>query len=231
MASRLRNTKRAEQGSEEGITLVELIVAMFLGGIVIVLVAGMYLGMSRVVQVGNTSNNSTKAASLAMTEVSTALRFATTNPIVGNQLPDPAFVSASNESVTVNSYIDASSASPQPVQVNFSLDSSRRLIETRYASHLVSGNWVFYTTAIWSRILTGAVVAQSGSEPYLFTYLDSSNAVIVPGSTGLTSTQYPTVAAVQVTVKLASASTGGASPVVLQNIVGLPNLGTNRTGQ
>ncbi len=229
--TRLRDITRAEQSSEQGITLVELIVAMFLGAIVIALVAGMYLGLSRVVQVGNTSNNSTKAASLAMTEVSAALRFATTNPIVGNQLPDPAFVSASNESVTVNSYIDASPASPQPVQVNFSLDSSRRLIETRYASHLVSGNWVFYTTAIWSRILTGAVVAQSGSEPYLFTYLDSSNAVIVPGSNGLTSAQYPTVAAVKVTVKLASASTGGASPVVLQNTVGLPNLGINRTGQ
>lgn len=231
IAARLRQIHSTGGSHERGISLVELIVAIFVGGLVIAIVSSMYLGLSRTVQIGDTSSSSTKAASLAMTEVSIALRFATTNPSAGSQVPSPAFVTAANESITIISYIDSSATSPQPSQVNFALDSSRRLVETRYASHLVNGYWTFYTTALWSRILTGAVVAQSGTEPFLFSYLDSSNSVISPGSGGLTASQYATVAAVMVTVKLAIATTAGTSPVVLQNTVGLPNLGMTRTGQ
>ena len=50
-------------------------------------------------------------------------------------------------------------------------------------------------------------------------------------ASGLTLAQRQTVAAVQVTMKLKSDDATSGNPVMYQSIIGLPNLGINRTGQ
>ena len=232
MATDATSLRERMKRDESGIGLVELLVAMLIFGIVITLVANMYVSMTRTVQIGGSVNNSTKAASLGMNELSRVIRFATGNPVSGQPIDDPAFVEAGRETITVYSYVDTVSSAVQPVKVKFSLDASRRLIETRYAAYSLSGGyWGFSSTPLWTRTLTGQVMAPGAGEPYLFTYLqDDGTAIAVPAA-GLASSQFSAIAAVQVTLKLKADDGTTANPVVLQNTVGLPNLGIHRTGQ
>lgn len=218
--------------NESGITLIELLVSMVILGIVLTLITGMFMSVTRVVNTGTSVNTSTKAASLGLTELSRALRFAASNPVSGQALNDPAFVVAKKDLITVNSYLDVSPASPQPVQLAFTIDAQKRLIEVRYNAYVVStGFWAFSTTPASTRILTGALIPPTGTEPDLFTYLDSNNAPITMPASGLTLAQRQTVAAVQVSVKLKSDDATAGNPVAFQSIIGIPNLGINRTGQ
>jgi hypothetical protein len=215
---------------EGGLSLVELLIATFLAAMVTAMVVGLYAGMQRTVTLSGAINDSTKASSLGMQELSDVLRFAVTNPVQGQAVPDPAFPAADNEALSVYTYADSNSAAPRPMKVTFSLDAQRRLIETRYSSYpLATGYWAFNTTPVSTQVLTGTIIAPSAGQPYLFTYLDASNAPMTVGTAGLTTSQTPLVASVKVTIKVATTSKG--APVTLQNTVGLPNLGLTRTGQ
>lgn len=217
---------------ESGIGLVEILVAMMLLAVVLTLITGMFMSASRVVSNSTSVNTNTKAASLGMTELSRALRFAASNAVSGQALNDPAFVVAKKDLLTVTSYLDVDPADPRPVKIAFTIDSQKRLIEVRYAAYEVStGFWAFHTTPYSTRILTGALLPATGSEPELFVYLDSNNAPITTPASGLTLAQRQLVAAVQVSVKLKSDDAVSGNPVYFQNVIGIPNLGISRTGQ
>jgi hypothetical protein len=166
-----------------------------------------------------------------MNEISKVLRFAATNPVLNQPIDTPAFVTASPETVSVYSYVDANPTTPAPTQVTFSLDSSRRLIESRYAAYSVAtGYWAFKTTPYITRVLTGQVIAPATGELSLFTYLDANNNQIACG-TACTAAQINAIASVEVTMKIKGNSGASSKPLFIQNTVGLPNLDVNRTGQ
>jgi hypothetical protein len=230
--TRYRDSLRKLRDDEAGIGLVEIMVTMVILAIVLTLITGMFMSTSRVVATGTSVNTSTKAASLGLNELSRAIRFAASNPVSGQALDDPAFVVAKSDLLTVTSYIDVDPSNPKPTKLAFTIDSQRRLIEVRYDSYEVSsGFWAFKSTPASTRILTGALIAPSGSDPQLFTYLDSNNAALTMPGTGLTSAQLPLVAAVQIYFKLKSDDATTGNPVAFQSVVGIPNLGINRTGQ
>lgn len=231
MNARLANVRRLRE-DQTGLGIVEIMVTLAILAIVLTLITGMFMSTSRVVATGTSINTSTKAASLGLNELSKALRFAASNPVSGQAVDDPAFVTAKNNLLTVISYIDVNAANPKPTKLAFTIDGQGRLIEVRYDSYAVSsGFWAFQSTAASTRILTGALVPPTGSEPELFTYLDSNNAPLTMPSSGLTAAQLPTVAAVQVYFKLKSDDASTGNPVAFQSVIGLPNLGINRTGQ
>ena len=231
-----RRLRRISEDSERGLTLVELLVAILLFGLLLVLVGGAFSTISKTITLATNTNQNVAFSSLGMSEMSKVLRFATTNPVLGQPLDAAAFVTANKETLTVYTYVDANATTPTPTEVTFSLDSARRLVETRYASYAVAtGYYAFRTTPYLTRILTGIVLAPTGTQAYLFTYLDKNGQPLPPGTGGLSTTGSPSqvsqVAAVQVTLKIKGNTTNGASPIILSNIVGLPNLGLARTGQ
>lgn len=232
VARRLRRTAANARRDESGIGLVELLVAMLIFGIILTIVSGMFMSASRVVSTGTSVNTSTKAASLGLNELSRAIRFAASNPVSGQALNDPALVVAKSDLITVISYLDVDPASPKPVKIAFTIDSQLRLIEVRYAAYELSkGFWGFKTTAESTKVLTGALIAPTGTEAPLFTYLDANNTALTVPTTGLTSGQLQLVAAVKVSIKLKSDDATSGNPVQFESIIGIPNLGINRTGQ
>lgn len=205
---------------------------MVILAIILTLITGMLQSTSRAVSLGSSVNTSTKAASLGLNELSNALRFAASNAVSGQALNDPAFVIAKKDLLTVTSYLSVAPGSPKPVKVAFTIDAQSRLIEVRYPSYQITpGFWGFSATPQFTTILTGAIIPPTGTEPNLFTYLDSTNTPIPIAASGLTLAQRQLVAAVQVSMKLKSADATSGNPVMFQSIIGLPNLGIDRTGQ
>lgn len=216
--------------SERGLTLTELLVSMMVLSIIMVIATGVFINTGRAAGIGNSVNISTKAASLGLNELAKAIRFAASNPVSGQAIDDPALVVAKNDLVTVISYLDVDPAAPQPVKIAFTIDSQRRLIEVRYDSYEISkGFWGFKTTPASTQILTGALVAPASGEAQLFTYLDSNNDPLTVPASGLTLAQRQSVAAVKVSIKLKSDDASSGSPVKFESIIGIPNLGINRT--
>jgi type II secretory pathway pseudopilin PulG len=223
--------------SERGIGLTELIVSMALLGIVSLIVMGLYASTMRTVTQARSLSNNTREASNGMNEVSRVIRAATENPVSGQTLNDPAFVSTvaapmTGESVTLYAYVNLTSSTQQPVKIRLSLDANRRLVETQWASIVLSpGFFGFSTTPSSAKIMAGAVAAQVAGGPALFTYLLADGTELAVPATGtFTVAQLRTIAAVKVTMTLQASAANTQSAVTLQNTVGMPNLPLTRTG-
>jgi type II secretory pathway pseudopilin PulG len=223
LAARRRLSLTTRSTSRDaGISLVELLVSVMIFLIILVLVASMYSAMSRTVSIGNSANQSTKTASNAMNEISRVVRFASTNGVLNSAIPTPAVSLAGPKDLTVISFVDANAATPKPITVSFTVDASNRLVEKRFAATLTSGFWIFSAIAYSTRVLASGVLDPSAGQDPLFSYQDVN---------GDPPTAFADIAAVMVTVKLKGDTTSTAQPVILQNTVGMPNLGLNRTGQ
>jgi type II secretory pathway pseudopilin PulG len=228
---------------ESGISLIEWIVAMFVFGIVITLIANLYVGTTRAMDNAQNTNQNTRSASNAMNETARMLRAGTDNPVqatgFGTPPPnDPAFVYARNESVLFYAFVNLTGTAQQPIQVRLRVDqASRQLVEDIWpATNIGNGYWSFpaeTTTPQRTRILADAIAPRSNTSPWTFTYLDTTNTAIATsvGATGGVAnvkTTLATIAAVQVTLTVLTRTGVTDHSVTLQNTVGLPNLGQNR---
>ena len=169
-ASQLRTRARRAAGDESGITLVELMVAILVLGILSTMVVNLYVQTQRAVTTSSDVTLNTKTASNIMNEMSRVIRSSSTNPKTGG-LFDAAVVDARPNTLTVLAYVDTNAVNPEPVRVRFAINSTtRQIIETRWrAKPGTNGLWIFDTTntVISTRTLPGAIVASGGS---LFTY-------------------------------------------------------------
>lgn len=225
----------SEREHERGISLVELLVAMMLFGLILTLVGGMFVAVARNQALARGISQNTGNASNAMNESARVIRAATENPKSGSATSDPAFVDASAESVTVYAYINTDSTAERPVMIRLSIDAQRRLVESRWpATALASGYWGFpctpgvacTTAPTTTRVLASAVAG--GSVP--FRYLQADGTEISAPAGGFPATQLATITAVTVTLTIQSSTTDASNAVTLVNTVGIPNLGRTRTG-
>jgi len=224
MRGRLRGAK------DEGLTLIELVVAMGISSILIALVVTMFTTTSRAINDQDAEVTNTRLASTAMNEVTRILRAGTEIPVYGSATNDPVFVYAGAERIVMNSFIDAtSSTDPAPLKVEFSRNADNELVETRWDAYHVYGTyWKFQTTSTYARTIARSLLPPDSSVP-LFVYKDKDGAVLTPASgASLSTTQIRNIASVQVTMQVQGDESGRVSPVVLQNLVGLPNLGAAR---
>lgn len=231
--TRLAAVRRgAPLGDERGFGLVELLITMVLLVIVSTVISGLYISTMRTVTQGQSLTGNTRQAANGMNEVARVIRAATANPVQGQSLNDPALVAASTESLTLYAYVNLVSSTQQPVKIQLSLDSNRRLVETQWASYVISsGYFGFNTTPTTTKIMAGTIATQVTGQPYLFSYvLPNGVELPVPVSGTFTSSQLGSIAAVKVTMTLQSSLTSTQSAVTLQNTVGMPNLGLSRTG-
>lgn len=239
-----RQSLRRLRDDDSGISLVEWLVAMFIFGIVITLIANLYVSTTKAMDNAQNTNQNTRSASNAMNEMARMIRAGTDNPVAatgfGTPPPNnPAFVYARNESVLFYAFVNLTGTAQQPIQVRLRIDATtRRLTEDIWpAISLGNGYWSFpseTTTPQRTRILADVVAPQTGSAPWTFRYLDVTNTPIatgagVTGGVANTATALASIASVQITLTILTRLGVTTHSVSLQNTVGLPNLGLNRT--
>lgn len=216
--------------NENGVTLVELIVAMIITGFVLAMAASFFIETTKITTASVQTGNSSSIASNAIYEISNVVHQAATIPVSG-AAPLNAVNTASTNKLVIYSYVDVStSTNPTPVRVTFDATSpagSPNLVETRCVATASGAFWVFSSCSSTStRIVGGAIVAPTGGSPQknLFDYLDSSGNSIPMVSGSVPSLSLASIASIQVSVKVLAAGSQTA-PVYLTSNVGMPNLG------
>jgi Tfp pilus assembly protein PilW len=221
---------------DAGISLVELLVAMMLLGLIMAMVTGLFISVSKTVALGQAINDSSRVASNAANELSRVIRVGTTLSVSGTTIASPAFLSAGRESVTFYSNVDVNMAtsvavrSAQPTMVRFDLNSNRQLVESRWTATAAGRFWTFpatTTTPNSTRNLGGPLTAPTGAESPLFTYFDETTPVPVqiatPASGSMSGADLKRIASVRITIKVPSPNASG-NPATFTNTIVLPNL-------
>ena len=231
MIARIRHLiAAADKSDDRGITLVELIVAMSLLLVVSVVVIGGYQAVVGSLGTANALNKNTEQASNGMNEAAREIRAATSNPVAGQTLNDPAVVTATNESLVIYAYVNLQSSSAQlPVQVRLRVDpATRGLYEDIWsATQNSAGYWIFPSPATApksTRQLATYIATPASSDPYIFTYLAGTTVLTVPTTGAFTTAQRLSITSIKITMTVQASPTDASHAVTLQNTVGMPNL-------
>jgi prepilin-type N-terminal cleavage/methylation domain-containing protein len=222
--------KRASRvaADEDGMSLVELLVAMFITAIALSIIGAMFVNVARITSNANATATRNGMAANIMDEVSKTIRTAANNAIATSVTPDPALVSASPTALTLYSYVNANPAAPAPTKVGFRFDTQLNLVEDTWTATLSQNYWVF-TGSPSTRVVGGPVQNLTGTSAF-FVYRDSTGAEIpYTSGTSLLLAERRTVASITVNVRIANQPTTGADPIVITNTVGMPNLNLSRT--
>lgn len=223
-------TTERRWADDRGLSAAELMIGSVISILVLLMASSFFLsGTTSITRSRNTALDA-GTASNAMTEISKVVRSGAPNPVINNALPDPIFLAASAESVTLYSYADAAVTNTRPMIMQFSLDGSRQLVEKRWAATSATGGYFTfpdYTTAVPTsvRTIAGPIGTTPTGKSPLFVYASTAGPLSITGS-GLTLAQRQSVVSVQVTVRINASGYAGATGVEMQSTVGLPNLGT-----
>lgn len=221
----VRRLVRRVRAEDTGISLVELLVSMMLSAVLLTLVGTMFVNVARATTNANTTRQAATVAGTIANDLARSIRFAVQNPVDGQPALDPAVLSATPTSLTLSALVDTAAANPAPSKLRYSATGGQLVVERWTTTATSGGYFVFGTGApAGTRSLGGTIVAPTGGDAPLFTYLDSTGAVLTPGTNGLTAPQRAAVAAIRITVRVQAPGSGSA-PVVLENTVGMPNLG------
>lgn len=233
----LRRRLRRLGAADAGLSIAELAVAIMILGVISALVMGFFASTIKTVGVASALRTNTGMAANAMNELSRVIRAGTENPIRNVELPDPVFVSATAESLVLYAYVNLQSSDQTPVMVRFRIDGERRLIEEKWAATRDTyGYWGFPSLSvrpepvpISKRVIASALAPATSGVPALFSYIDAAGDVIPLPTSGLSVDAIRSVAAVALTVSIQGSAADADSRVVLENTVGIPNLGINRS--
>ena len=213
---RLRRLIRAR--SDAGLTLSEVIVAMMITSLVLAIMGGFFANMTRAITVGRTTRAATSAASTAVDELGKVIRAAANVTVASGSSPAIA-VGSTGTHLVVLAYVDTSSASPAPSQIDFTVNAAGDLVEQRTSGVPVSNYWSF-TGASTTRTYPGPFSAS----PSLFAYMSGTD-VLPLGASGLTSAQVSSISAVAITATIANQGRAGSDPVQITTTAVMPNLG------
>jgi type II secretory pathway pseudopilin PulG len=227
--------RRPREAAEDGISLVELLVASMVLAILLSIVGGLLVSSVKVIASTQATVQGTATASNVANELTSVIRSGANQPVAGQLLSNAAFVVASSESLTmysyVNSYTSVTSTQVRPLLVQFSLNSARQVVEKRWTPTSTSGTYFIFptlaqlasATPMSTRIIGGPLLATPttgvNTDP-LFVYLNASGAVI-PSPTGA---NLCLIAAVRVTVRTQGPTTTSHPAILVVNTVDIPNL-------
>lgn len=213
--------------SDAGISLVELIVAVALTAIVSTLVVSVFVGVSRSVTRESVSAAASESATVAMREVTRVIRSGAPLQAPGAATL-PVFVEAGTDTLTLHTFTDTSSAAPRPLVVRFAVDGGE-LTETRWPATTAFAPWAFASTPSPPRTVARGLSATGTST---FRYVDATGQPIDPPAGGmLGAADRARIAAVTVRLTMPGDAAGSAPSAVLENTVGIPNLGVPRVGR
>ncbi|KQO63646.1 PulJ/GspJ family protein [Curtobacterium sp. Leaf261] len=208
---------------EGGLTMIELLVAMGLFAVLLTIVVGTFVSITKATSFAAARDTNTRVATNGMDELTKMIRSAADNPVVGAG-DTPAFTVAGPETMTFSTLV-SSGRDAVPQQITFALDGARNLTETSAAAS-ANGTYFTFGTPGAARVVTASVGATpSGGDP-LFQYRDGGGNVLTPSTTTnqLTLDQRNQIASVTVTLRIANTRSTLTNGVVLKNTIGLPNL-------
>jgi type II secretory pathway pseudopilin PulG len=211
---------------EDGFSLVELLVTMMIFIVLAVMIGGMLISVTKTTTQGRLIDGDTRAASNGMNELSRMIRAATENPLLNpasGVYPNEAAVQAADvRTITLYAYVNLASSAETPLKVMFWVNGKNQLIETKWlGTTLVNGHWTFSTTSTGDRILADNVVASSA----IFGFQTGDGTSInVPSGGIVSNTTLLSIRFITVSVSIKS-PLSRANPVIIQNTIGMPNLG------
>jgi Tfp pilus assembly protein PilW len=225
--SRLRGLWNRAQ-SDDGISLVELLVAMAIGALLLSMVATFFVNTARATTAANSTRDAATVAGNVANSMSNAIRFSVQLE-TSTGLSSPV-IKGTDKSVTLSTLIQSPDNTTTPSKVTFTVTDGGEVKEERWTATKNSANyWIFPTGAGAVRSLGGTVVAAKTGEKPPFVYLDAAGAEIIPSvaaSTGteLSAAQLLKVASVRISVRIRSPKNTTGPVTFIDNTVGMPNL-------
>jgi hypothetical protein len=228
MMARLHRRLAAARAADEGVTLIELMVAAFLSTLILVAMCTMFVVVAKQTVNSQGIRLSTADASNIVNVISTTIRASINNAVQNSDTPDPAIVSGTSSALVVISYTDAGPSFQTPLQIRYQIVGGR-MTEDRWKPTIVQGYAVFpaVTTTPYQTRTLGNVVVNTALEP-LFRYYNSAGTELIPGTTGLSLSQRQTTTSVKFDVKVLAATSHQV--VEVQNNVGMPNMALTQNG-
>ena len=241
---------RRRVGGERGLTLAEMLVTIVLIGLLSTMVVALVSNVARSFTWDRAATDNTRIASAGMNELTRVIRSGTETRVSASQpLNNPVFLAVTRESMVLRAYLDADATNPAPIVVRFEVNADRKLYEKRWKANTASAPyWTFaalpgglsgpysnsssyWTGYSYNRMIAQKITAPAAGGPVLFRYFTKDGAEVTVGSSGVTDPAVlRTIAMVRVTMSVQSDRTGRVDPVVIQNSVGIPNLGISRVG-
>jgi hypothetical protein len=188
---------RRQPRDDDGISIVELLVAMGITTMLLSLVAAMFIQITKLTGDGQSTQRATGTAWTVMTEVAGVVRQATQisttsstteGAVVGGVDSVCAAASGSTTNcLIVDTYSNVTISPGQsglaPVRVVFSVDGVGNLLEKRYAATLSNGYYGFGTTpAVSSRTVGGPIDITGTSTSAITAPCSSDGNQVGPGS-------------------------------------------------
>lgn len=218
---------------DEGFSLVELLVAIMLMGIVLIVVANLFISTSKSTAQSGEVHESTGNASNIANAVGSVVPFAVNNPKTGATDPDPAILVARADrlvimaAIGVPATLEASGRPTKPTLVEYTVAADRQLLDRRWIPAASGSTWVFAGTdpttvaPASTRRLGGSLTTGAP----IFTYRDVDDNLLNPGTGALTLAQRRLVATVEVRISVVPPGDPTATPVVITTRYPLANLG------
>lgn len=217
-------TRRRWRDQDDGLSMPELIVVIMVTSIALAMISTFAVTIMRSLAVDKDAGQGNKSAANAINEIGRVVRAGATNS--NGASVDPAVWTGSTSSkLTITSYSNVDSTSPQPTKVVFELDAAKNLVETRTTSVAAAGGyWSFSGTGVTTSTRTFSGPFLSSSSAPLFDYRGVDGASV---TTPLTDTTAPSVTSVAITVTVVHAGRAGDDPVQLTTTAVMPNLALN----
>lgn len=217
---RLRNAGR----SDDGFTLVELLVTMLITGIVLSMIGVFFANISRLTSWSGKDRDATGQAALALDAVRAVVRVATNVP---KSTTDTywAVQSGTATQLQIIAYSNTSVADSAPVLVTFNLAADGTFTEQRQAAVLnpATGFYSFTGTITKTTIASGFLA--TGTETPFFQYLDQSFNPLTATPKLSDSDRQNKVTLIRVTTTLDPTTAGAPDgKVVITSSIGMPNL-------
>lgn len=230
MIRRIRS-RALREDRQAGLSLPELLAASFISLLMLTIVGGLFLQVTRLTASGQATKSATAVAWTALNEMSDVVRQAAQVPISATGTTEGGAIAGSTPtSLIVDSYqrtaVVPSQVALLPDRVAFSVDPSGNVVERRTPSTFANGFYTFTGTSA-SRTVNGPVLTTGTGIDALFVYYSSTNSVltqIVPGAGGLTADQASQVTTIGINVVVPNTVSGGADPVRLTNMITMPNV-------
>ncbi|MFZ6991691.1 PulJ/GspJ family protein [Curtobacterium sp. RRHDQ66] len=228
----MRATTRFHR-DQSGVSLSELIIALSVSMIVLVAVGGFFTATLRAGTTNTTSDQNARSASIVMNSVTRYVHAASLLPKSDGTYAS-AVTQASGTQLTFYAYINLDgSSTDNPVQVRYSLNASKQLVQDQWAGTASGGFYSFPAptqTPNTSAVLGGPIASPTVEGDPLFTYLGADGGVLPTQADGsLAAAQLGKIRAVRTNLELGSTTAGASGNTRIQNTLYLFNVAYGTT--
>lgn len=218
--------RAVREGSDAGLSLIELLAASFISLLMLTLVGGMFVQITRLTANGQSTKNATGIAWTVTNELSNVIRQGTQVATSGTATEGAVIAGSTSTSLILDAYADstvtAGQATIAPTRVTFTVNASGYLVEQRVVGTLSGGYYGFTGTGV-TRTVNGPILTTGTGANALFVY-SAGSTTITPGGTGLTAAQASSITAVTINVSVANTIATGSDVVQLTNTITMPNV-------